>query len=374
MPTFSHPLKPCLVLGTGFHQWVLGESMRQDFKALHSWPTLLLQVAKALGVALDSRQDHLSLLWEQLLTTAVHDGLKPDGQPTLAPNAHPPLAAHQVERLAKQAAAEVLQPLQGSYPVNSQQAQFPLDAAWGAVVSLNFDAHWWQASPSVSSGNSATRLHWGHPNGGLANPLPPTTPVTGHAGIPGEELLRLNNHVVLQTNPTKRLWFPNGYLGRPRSLRLGLREFGFQPVAIHQAFNAVKAFERQAGRFEIRQPWVHAVLDGNTPQQPLPDGAPIHLPLTWVTEMLYRPVCFAGVGLSESEAGLWWLMAQRARNLANVPLAQRPRACILLDAKDPRLPFWHTHPCGIEPIVCSDWNDGWAQVQAWAWAWAWAWG
>lgn len=111
---------------------------------------------------------------------------------------------------------------------------------------------------------------------------------------------------------------------------------------------------------------MHAVLGGNTPPSPLPDGAPTHLPLTWVTEMLYRPVCFAGVGLSEAEVGLSWLMVQRARNLANVPPAQRPRACILLDANDQRLPFWRTHPCGIEPIVCSDWNEGWAQAQAWA--------
>jgi hypothetical protein len=32
---------------------------------------------------------------------------------------------------------------------------------------------------------------------------------------------------------------------------------------------------------------------------------------------------------------------------------------------DPRLPFWRTKPCGIEPLICSTWDEGWAQIQAW---------
>lgn len=62
----AHALKPCLVLGTGFHRWVLGKSMGQDFEALNSWPALLRQVAKALGVALDSRNDRRFAGWEGL--------------------------------------------------------------------------------------------------------------------------------------------------------------------------------------------------------------------------------------------------------------------------------------------------------------------
>jgi hypothetical protein len=159
------------------------------------------------------------------------------------------------------------------------------------------------------------------------------------------------------------VWFPNGYIGNPRSLRLGMREFGFQPVAIHTAFNALKKFEREAGTFEQRKGFVQAA-QGQATLNGFIGGTP--LPLTWVTELLYRPVCFAGAGMSESEVGLWWLMVQRARNLARVPLNSRPPAAILVKHDDPRLPFWRNKPCGIEPLICFTWDEGWAQVEAWA--------
>lgn len=47
-------LKPCLVLGTGFHHWVLGDSMSRAFEPLTSWDALLLEVANKLGVAVKS--------------------------------------------------------------------------------------------------------------------------------------------------------------------------------------------------------------------------------------------------------------------------------------------------------------------------------
>ena len=89
------------------------------------------------------------------------------------------------------------------------------------------------------------------------------------------------------------------------------------------------------------------------------------MPLTWVTEMLYRPVCFAGVGLSDAEFGLWWLMVQRARNLARVSPAHRPPVAILVKDDDARLNFWRTQPCGIKPLICATWDEGWEAVQAW---------
>jgi hypothetical protein len=95
------------------------------------------------------------------------------------------------------------------------------------------------------------------------------------------------------------------------------------------------------------------------------EGKPHKLPLTWVTEMLYRPVCFAGAGMSDAEVGLWWLMVQRPRNLAGVTPNRRPPAAILFKQDGPRLPFWRTKPCGFEPLICSTWDEGWAQIQAW---------
>lgn len=339
-------LRPCLVLGTGFHRWVLGESMQRDFKPLLDWNELLLEVAKVLHVPLDSTENSLSLHWERLLTEVRHEkgsDRKVDGRP-VAP------AVNVLEKDAKKKAASILAKYADVYSGASRRAKFPLKAVWGAVVSLNFDAHW----------HSAHKLVW--------KPLPKTAKdlrgVESKGDILSSELLRLNNHVELQGNDptTRRLWFPNGYVGKSDSLRLGLREFGFQPVAIYHAFKAFKQFETSAGGFEKCIDSVRAILDGHTKKGSLLN---VPLPLTWVTEMLYRPVCFAGVGMSDAEFGLWWLMVQRARNLAGVNPEQRPPAAILVKDDDPRIPFWHTKPCGIKPIICATWDEGWEEVEAW---------
>lgn len=61
---------------------------------------------------------------------------------------------------------------------------------------------------------------------------------------------------------------------------------------------------------------------------------------------------------------LLWLMAQRARNLANVPRELRPKAFILVHERDTRLDFWRSRPCGIEPLICASWEEGWAHLEA----------
>lgn len=341
-------LRPCLVLGTGFHRWVLGESMQGDFKPLLDWNELLLEVAKELRVPLTRSERSLSLHWEQLLASARHEhgfDQKANGRPD-----GPSVSA--LEKEAKKIAAEILAMHSKTYPAGSSRAKFPLKSVWGSVVSLNFDAHW----------QTSTQFNW--------KPLPKTAGdlcrVVRNGGTIASELLRLNNYVELQSNDslTCRLWFPNGYVGKSASLRLGLREFGFQPVAIYQAFNALKAFEKKEGGLDQCVKIVQTALEDHGGSSPQPDHAP--LPLTWVTEMLYRPVCFAGAGMSDAEFGLWWLMVQRARNLAGVCPELRPPAVILVKNDDPRLPFWRTKPCGIKPLICPTWDEGWEQIADWA--------
>lgn len=341
----NHRLKPCLVIGTGFHRWVLGDSLASRFAPLLDWNALLLQVAGRLGLALDRTSHSLSLHWEHMLATALEDGFTTthrviDGtRRTVA----------RVELQAKMEAAAVLAGLKDEYPVHSRRSQMPLnEEAWGAVVSLNFDAHW---LPGEHGRWSHCRVSEGV-----------TAPVVAQRGVLDMEMKRLNHFVeVGQSGAAKRLWFPNGYIEQPSSLRLGLREFGFQPVAIQHAFAHLKAFERKAGPYQHRQEFVCATLAGASIDTQLANGiAP--LPLTWVTEMMYRPVFFAGVGLSDAEQGLWWLMVQRARNLANVPASIRPGAFILLHHQDSRMDFWRTRPCGIEPLVCTSWEQGWQML------------
>jgi len=334
-------LKPCLVLGTGFHHWVLGDSMSGTFAPLTNWDALLLEVASSLGVALERSNRDLSLKWEQLLIRAIEEGMVEQGpwgkgdRPTVST----------IERWAKRQAAKCLALSKDLYPIHSKRARFPLSDAWGSIISLNFDAHWLTES----------KPKWSHHHGEESS----TIPLVIKRPVMKNELLRLNNHIRLQSNDSaKRLWFPNGFIGQYQSLRLGLREFGFQPTAIQHAFSEIKAFEREAGRFEKRIESVAAALNGEKSI-----AASEHLPITWVTEMLYRPVIFAGAGMSDAELGLWWIMVQRARNLVNVPIENRPRAYILLQSGDDRANFWKKRPCGIEPIFCPTWEEGWQTIE-----------
>jgi hypothetical protein len=68
-----------------------------------------------------------------------------------------------------------------------------------------------------------------------------------------------------------------------------------------------------------------------------------------------------GVGLSQQEQGIWWLLNQRARNLARVPSAKSSVTILLnseLLSSDERR-FWNSEPLGIKPFWCKDWSLGW---------------
>jgi hypothetical protein len=82
-----------------------------------------------------------------------------------------------------------------------------------------------------------------------------------------------------------------------------------------------------------------------------------------VVDFIYRPIFFAGVGLVQEELGLWWLLNQRQRNYARVDADKIPPVFILVHQSDPRLPFWQSHPFGVKPLLCSDWDHGWELVQ-----------
>lgn len=54
-------LRPCLVLGTGFHRWVPGESLAGDFRPLLDWNELLLAVAREMSMPLNRTKHNLTL-------------------------------------------------------------------------------------------------------------------------------------------------------------------------------------------------------------------------------------------------------------------------------------------------------------------------
>jgi hypothetical protein len=145
---------------------------------------------------------------------------------------------------------------------------------------------------------------------------------------------------------------------------MGLHDYGAAANAIQVAFSHLKKWEREicvSSRLENQlaacTPALRNAIEGVNNLSAFMGEPP--LPLTWVADFLYRPLVFAGVGMSDQESGLWWLLAQRARDLARTGAPSN--AFILVDTND-RPAFWRNKPFGLEPIVCSNWDDGWEQV------------
>lgn len=343
----GYTAKPCLVLGTGFHRWVLGDSLLAGQLPLVSWQELILETAREMGVAMSRvpAGESMTLLWEKLLNLAQSHGVASEYAVQKAKK----IATSGYELKAKSAAVRVIQRKLDSYPHHSNRVQLPTLQCWGSVVSLNFDSHWL----------GDLKQSWKQSKSEVGLVLPDL-----ERSVTSIEVKRLNNAIKIfhSDKSSGRVWFPNGHVSSSESLRLGLRDFGFQPTAIFEAFKVIKDAERRSriNGADLYNKFVQFLDGDNSACKNL--GLDL-VPLTWVAEIIYRPVIFAGAGMSESEVGLWWLMVQRERNLANVPIGQRPKAYILLHENDGRRSFWQRRPCGIEPIFCSDWDSGWQVAQ-----------
>jgi hypothetical protein len=337
--------------GTGFHRWVLGDDSA-GFESLVGWESLIKDTARRMQIPWVSiHGDRYAMQWESLCLKASQNGYcNALGNWVPAEKAH---QSNRIEAEMKKVATVLLKEVQSQYPRQSVRANYPKNENWGAVISLNFDTAWFDKDIT----------HWAAHQDGV---------LTSRVDVaPSRELQRLNFSFKLpcEHGATRNLWYPNGCIQHHKNLRLGLRDFGLQVSAIKSAFEKIKAFETSylqaygkdwSSYFQALQSVMerHSTLQAHL-------GYPA-LPQTWVTEMLYRPVFFAGVGLGKDELGLWWLMCQRARNLARIPEKDRPKVAILVRQDNPDLEFWQTKPFGIEPLLCSDWNEGWEKYATWS--------
>ena len=318
-------MKPCLVIGSGFHSWVLGKSNT----SLSSWNVLINEVAEVMSIAVPSRSLGPVLRWEKLLENAANDGFRSHSGDVIDPQS---LAAHKIELIAKKVIANVLSGCNHTYPSFSSRSQYPLSQYFGSVISLNFDHCW--------IGNADFTCH-------------PISTTIKMDKIERNEIARLNNYITPNSVPSMKIWYPNGSVLRPETIRMGLYDYGSKPHAIKCAFKRIKQYERSNGSED---------LETYLPILENAFSAGKQYVNNWVAEFLYRPIYFAGVGLSESETGLWWLLTQRARNFAKLNSRNRPPTVILINDKDSRRKFWENRPCGIEALVCKNWDVGWEMI------------
>lgn len=331
---------PVVVIGSGFHRWIRG-GVADD--PLSSWSELLRAIARELRVAIPSHVGPtMTLAWEQLLLRMVREGYRRpvDKSPWAEPWSK---RVSQAESDARRAAENVLNRAH-SQKIHEldrvrQFRQLPVTD----IVSLNFDLTWIDSTP----------VQFYTPT--LAAPKKGANP------LPNAELERLYSRITIPEN--KNVWFPNGSVHRcGPEIRLGLRDFGLQMNALRHGFQMFKAWESRVSKTETGPMPTSTYM---TMLEKLAGGAKGDLRSAdhWVTRFLLRPVYILGAGLSKEEQGLWWLLVQRARNLARVDGVSPAR--ILLNAstktREERLQ-WNRHAPIIEPIWCDDFDHGWQNV------------
>lgn len=342
----SSLLKPALTLGSGFHRHVFGDTANSAVRPLYNWHYLIGQVAASMQVAIPDTVMSTVQRWNTLVLRAAQEGFRDHAGRRCAPLLR---QAHFIEKEARRCVAAVLNEAAAQYP-QSSRARMPLADCWGAVIYLNFDGAWLPESSKLK------------PRGFEAKNFPIT--IINH-----REKRRLTASVLIPCvdgGAHRRVWFPNGTCAAHETIRMGLHDYGVAAHAvIHGAFSHLKRWEREqsvSGKSPGEQlaactAALRHASEGVNDLSELLGVRP--LPLTWVADFLYRPLIFAGVGMSDQETGLWWLLAQRARNFARAGAPSN--AFILLDAYD-RPAFWRTRPFGLVPIVCSNWDEGWEKV------------
>lgn len=358
VPTVTaNRLKPALILGSGFHRHVFGDGGPSSARTLYDWDHLVSEVSAAMQVGAPSQAMPPVQRWETLLLRAAREGFRDHQGHWHAPATTP---AYAIEAMARRHVVDVIKKASENYPL-SARARIPLLPQWGAVISLNFDVAWLGAAGNqricpAKDGTTVSQLLTTHTTSRERKRL-------------CERIDVVNSSDDSPNTSVRRVWFPNGNVNEPTSIRMGLHDYGAAPFAIQNAFALLKQWERTSlGTDAGAGPDENFAAIAQALEQPAhagadkPDTSPLPLPLTWVADFLYRPLFFAGVGLSEQESGLWWLLAQRARNMVKV--GQAAKAYILVDAASDRMDYWRSRPFGVEAIACRDWDGGWEKLVA----------
>lgn len=120
-------------------------------------------------------------------------------------------------------------------------------------------------------------------------------------------------------NNLSTVWHPHGHVGRVESLVLGMRDYGFLPSSYFYAFNQFKKWEYEvAGKLQGADKH-HKLLCALTLFDQASSTSKITHPAdNWVTRFMLCPLTFIGVGLSQVEIGMRWLLVQRTRNFSRV--------------------------------------------------------
>jgi|LakMenE18May11ns_1017448.scaffolds.fasta_scaffold9900865_2 hypothetical protein len=153
--------------------------------------------------------------------------------------------------------------------------------------------------------------------------------------------LLYDRFICKSTSNLSTVWHPHGHVGRPESLVLGMRDYGFLPPSYFYAFNQFKAWENEvAGNLQGNDKYRKLISELALFDEKSWSSKITHPADNWVTRFMLYPLTFIGVGLSQVEIGMRWLLVQRSRNFARMSKKGRNKNMPLVKFfgdKDPRI-------------------------------------
>lgn len=330
-----------IVIGSGLHKQVLGEDT-----PLSSWDCLLHKIAEENKIKpnLPLCADDPMLAWEQLVAEQA------SGRGDAAKE----------ERILKKSLCRILddeaKEVQSEYSKDKVIAQLGQTLKQGGIhlVSLNFDH---LAHAGLGKELSVDKFLKTCRSDKIQDPASKSESVSIKS-VRMEDLKLLYGRKIVAPRTTEScsiIWHPHGHVGRLGSLRLGMRDYGFLPQSYFFAFEEFKKWERSvAGKLEGAKKYnklKQALWEMDSAQTKKSPASPAD---NWVTRFMLYPVDFIGVGLSQVEIGLRWLLVQRARNFAKVSPREVPPV-IYHDAKVIHFPGVQSQPIDINPLFQERW-------------------
>lgn len=290
-----------IVVGTGFHRQVLGD----DDSPLSSWSKLLKCIREDYKTDIKcALANDPVMLWEEMVLELANRHK----------NQKKPTQAFKAELMLKREVCDLLK-CHSSKSSNIEifKRNIICDKFFNRsthLVSLNFDKLIYN---HVKTKNISLK------NGGVIQEAK-------NKGIRNKDAKLLYDRTkCLKDDQDSTVWYPHGHVDRPESLVMGMRDYGFLPPSYFYAFKQFKRWERKISGdshgLEKYQKLLQALasFDENTEASGITDPAD-----HWVTRFMLYPLTFIGVGLSQVEIGMRWLLVQRARNFRNVPDDQKP--------------------------------------------------
>jgi hypothetical protein len=290
-----------IVVGTGFHRQVLG----RDDSPLSSWSKLLECVSK--NYKKDSKYalgNDPVMLWEDMVLEIANRHK----------NDKTPIQAFKAELMLKTEVCDLLKRHSSkSSNIKIFKRNIICDNFFNRsthLLSLNFDK---LLCNNVKTKNISLK------NCGVIQEAK-------SKGIRKKDAKLLYDRTkCLKDDQESTVWHPHGHIDCPESLVMGMRDYGFLPLSYFYAFNLFKAWENEvAGNLQGAEKYeklIQVLIDYD--KQPGDQGN-MHAADNWVTRFMLYPISFIGVGLSQVEIGMRWLLVQRARNFRKLLKTQMP--------------------------------------------------